>query len=235
MQSLELAREMTHVGQEAADEAVRRFGLLALGSTLLQTGALDEAVAHLQTAIQLCEAAPDYQGLPLARSDLGQCYLRQRKLADALAILEATHQLMVQHGLRGPLFAPVYNTIAEAYLVAVEQADDGERSVLLRKAEHACQTALKQGKHYRAELPGASRWQGTYEWLRGKPGHAEKWWQRSLAAAEELGMPYELGRTHLEMGQRLGDRAHLERAEAIFAAMGAKWDQAKAREILQRG
>jgi len=53
--------------------------------------------------------------------------------------------------------------------------------------------------------------------------------------AEELGMRYELGMTHLEMGQRLEDRAHLERAEAIFAEIGAEWDLARARKLLERG
>jgi hypothetical protein len=78
------------------------------------------------------------------------------------------------------------------------------------------------------------RLQGTYESLRGKPAAAQKWWQRSLAPAEEMGFRYDLGRTHLEMGQRLGKRAHLERAEAIFAKIGAEWDLARAREALGR-
>ena len=35
-----------------------------------------------------------------------------------------------------------------------------------------------------------------------------------------------------EMGRRLGERAHLERAGAIFAEIGAEWDLARAREAL---
>ena len=45
-------------------------------------------------------------------------------------------------------------------------------------------------------------------------------------------MRYDLGMTYLEMGQRLKERGHLERAEAIFAEIGADWDLAKAREAL---
>jgi hypothetical protein len=37
-----------------------------------------------------------------------------------------------------------------------------------------------------------------------------------LALAEEMGMRYDLGMTYLEMGQRLKERAHLEKAETIF-------------------
>lgn len=42
--------------------------------------------------------------------------------------------------------------------------------------------------------------------------------------AEEMGMRYELAMTHLEIGKRLKDRAHLEKAEAIFAEIGAEFD-----------
>ncbi len=65
--------------------------------------------------------------------------------------------------------------------------------------------------------------QGTYEWMRGKPGAAQKWWQRSLTAAEELGMRYEMGMVNLEKGKRLGERESLENAEAIFVNIGANW------------
>ena len=47
-------------------------------------------------------------------------------------------------------------------------------------------------------------------------------------------MRYELGMTHLEMGQRLKNRGHLERAEAIFAEIGANWDLLQARKALEQ-
>jgi hypothetical protein len=46
-------------------------------------------------------------------------------------------------------------------------------------------------------------------------------------------MRYELGMTHLEMGQRLKNRGHLERAEAIFAEIGAEFDLQEARKLLE--
>jgi hypothetical protein len=79
----------------------------------------------------------------------------------------------------------------------------------------------------------AMRMKGTYEWLKGRLSSAEKWWQRSLKRAEELGMSYELGMTHLEMGQRLNDRSHLQKAEAIFTEIGAEFDLAQARKLLR--
>jgi len=86
---------------------------------------------------------------------------------------------------------------------------------------------------FRPGLPEAMCLQGTYEWLRGKPAAAPKWWQRSLLLAEEMGQRYGIGMTHLEMGRRLGERAHSERAEAILAETGAEWDLAQAREAIE--
>jgi hypothetical protein len=48
-----------------------------------------------------------------------------------------------------------------------------------------------------------------------------------------MGMRYELGMTHLEMGQRLKDRGHLEQAEKIFADIGAEFDLAQTRKLLK--
>jgi hypothetical protein len=76
------------------------------------------------------------------------------------------------------------------------------------------------------------RLQGTYEWLSGKPAAARKWWQRSLAEAERMGLRYEVGMIQIEMGMRLRERAQLVKAEEIFAEIGAELDLAKVRELL---
>jgi hypothetical protein len=48
-----------------------------------------------------------------------------------------------------------------------------------------------------------------------------------------MGQRYDLGLTYLELGRRLGERAHLERAEAILSEIGAERDLAQAREVLE--
>lgn len=76
--------------------------------------------------------------------------------------------------------------------------------------------------------------QGRYEWLRGRPVAAEKWWQKGLAEARRMSLRYDLGMIHLELGQHLGDHASLEKAEAIFSQIGAELDLMKTKELLQR-
>ena len=82
-------------------------------------------------------------------------------------------------------------------------------------------------------MVSAYRSRGTYEWLHRRERRARTWWERSQAVGEKLGTRFELGVTHLEMGKRLGDRAHLEAAANIFAAIGAQFDLRQARALLE--
>jgi hypothetical protein len=61
-----------------------------------------------------------------------------------------------------------------------------------------------------------------------------KWWQKSLYGAERLDARWELDITHLEMGARLQNPAHLEYTEAILTEIRAGFDAAQARACLQR-
>lgn len=151
-------------------------------------------------------------------------------------MLEESEQLIAELGLRGTMVIPPRFGLAEAYLTAAEQFEGTERTEMLKKAKRACQAALKECKIFRGGLPPyAYRLRGTYEWLRGKPSTARKWWRRSLTVAEELGARYDLGMTHLEMGKRLEEHSHLEHAEAIFTEIGAELDLAQVRELLKTG
>jgi class 3 adenylate cyclase/tetratricopeptide (TPR) repeat protein len=233
--ALKETQELIRVGQDVADRQILAWGLDIQGRALRRVGALDQAAVSMQQAIELYKTIPDHNSIGCTSGDLGQFYLRQGKLNQTLAMLKEIEQLIPERGIRGAQAVHPLLGLTEAYLVAAEQAKEAERAGLLRKARRVCQAALKQCKIFRGGLPHAMRLQGTYEWLKGKPADAQKWWQWSLAVAEELGARYDLGMTYLEMGRRLGEQTHLERAEAIFTAIGATLDLAKAQELRQRG
>ena len=119
---------------------------------------------------------------------------------------------------------PLILGLAELYLARGE----------LKMARRACREALKQCRLFRPGLPDAFRLYGSYEWLRGKPVAAMRSWQRSLALAEKQEQRYDAGIIHLEMGERLNDRAHLEQAEKILGKIGAGQDWERARMLLAR-
>ncbi len=232
-QALEHCREMVRLGQEGSDLQVQCWGLYLQGCCLQRRGLLDEAVSSLQEAVELAEKVPDYSSRVGAGGALGRCYLRQGALEQGLDTLWSSQQVYAEHGAAWSNDCELYEGLTEAYLLAVEQSDGAERTDWLRKAKGACRGTLRRGKAARFRLPAAMRLRGTYEWLRSKPAAAQKWWHRGLALAEGMGQAYDSGMIHLEMGRRLGDRRHLERAVAFLAETGAEWDLAQARGALK--
>ena len=81
-------------------------------------------------------------------------------------------------------------------------------------------------------LPEAMRLQGTCQWLRSRYRAAERWWRQGLSFAVRNGIGYDEAMIHLEMGCRLGEREHLERAAALFEEMGSERNLARARQAL---
>jgi tetratricopeptide (TPR) repeat protein len=234
-QALRLSQDLVHLGQEGADLLLQCYGLSAQGLVLQRLGQYDEAVEALQEAVALANRMPDYLMCVTAGGHLGRCHLCQGRLGEALAVLETGHRVHVEHTTGWGALTPLLNALAEAYLAALEQSHGIERYAWLRKSRRACRDALKQGRANRPGMAEAMRLQGTYERLRDRPAAGSRWWERSLALAEELGQPYQLGMTHLEMGRRMGDRRHVERALKILSAIGAEWDADQARRLLGEG
>jgi tetratricopeptide (TPR) repeat protein len=226
-------RDLIQSGQEGVDSQIQCWGLYGQGFTQRHVGQLDEAVAALQASLELAKTIPDHAFRIMAAADLARCYLQQGALAHTLVAFQESEEFYVAN-LGGDTYASLRNGLAEAYLLAAEQSDSTERADWLRKAGRGCQAALKQGKAFRGGLPEAMRLQGTYELLRGNPAIARKWWQRSLTLAEKMGQRYDLGMAYLEIGRRLGDREHLERAEAIFREIGAEWDLKRTQQALEK-
>jgi tetratricopeptide (TPR) repeat protein len=225
--------DMIRLGQDTGARNVWCWGETPHGYALRRLGRLAKAIAHQQKAIELAEAVPDYTYRILAGAELGLCYLRQGDYDRAVAELELCQRVAAEHHI-GPYgqVTPL-NNLAEAHLLAAEHGDAAHRAMRLRQAQEACRAALKHAPRFQPKLPKAMRLQGTYEWLRGNPAKARDWWQKSLTEAERMGLRYDVGEIYLDMGQRLNERTLLEKAEAIFAEIGAAWDLARTRECLR--
>jgi class 3 adenylate cyclase/tetratricopeptide (TPR) repeat protein len=226
------AQNVIRSAQDAGEVALLCYGLGCLGVAEVHKGHFEDASVSLKKSIELAEEIPDFRSRVIGSSNLGSCYLRQNDIERALIILKECESYRAKHKMDG-YFPALSNGITEAYLLSAEQGVDNQKKEMLREARRTCQHALKRGRKYRYGLAEAMRLKGTYEWLRDKPASAQKWWQSSLETAEEMGMRYQLGMTHLEMSRRLKDRTHLEKAEAIFAEIGAEFDLAQTRKLLQ--
>ncbi len=235
-QALSNGQEQARLGRDAAETQTLASGLWVQGFAERCLGQLEAAMSHLKQALEIAEASGNIFLRVLAANELGQCFLRQAQWQTALDTLESNDNFIGEHNFGRAPFpnGMLRNGLAATYLMAAEQSDPQERNAWLKKAGRACQAALNWTKSLRPERPEALRLQGRYDWLKGNAAQAQRWWQKSLAEAETLGMPYESGLTHLEIGQRLGERAHLEKAEATFAKIGAERDLARVRELVKR-
>ena len=230
--ALSQSEELIRLGNEGDDPTILARGLHIQGLAQRRMGKFQDAIPALRKASELTESIPDYFGRSDTGGQLGQCYLCQGEWDVALDIFEKTEQIIIAH--RVPIhFVHFYNCLADAYLVIAEQNENNDKADWLKKAKHACRQALKGGKGSRAKLPEAMMLQGRYLWLKGKPRQALKWWQRSRVLAEELEIPYELGRIHREMGVRLKDRAHLDQAKTLFSEIKAESDYEQTNKCCQ--
>jgi tetratricopeptide (TPR) repeat protein len=233
-ESLRHLREVEQKGYKGVDQQIQCWSLCSQGAVLWRLGAHAEALEVLQRGIALADEIPDYAYRIGAGGDLGFCYLRQGRLEQALEALHTGERIQAEHPTGWGVNVALYGGLAAAYVAAADLADQGTRAQWLERARRACRDALRVGSHNHQALPEAMRFRGTYEWLRGSRKSAQKWWQRSIGLATQLGIRYDLGMAHLEMGLRLHDRAHLEKAEAILAGIDSAWDAARAREALEQ-
>jgi class 3 adenylate cyclase/tetratricopeptide (TPR) repeat protein len=231
--TLAISQETVRCGQDANEPGVLGTGLLGLGLVQETIGDFQESAAALTRTIELSEASPSHLGRVFAGSYLGRCYCRMGDAEKSLAVLAQTNTYRAAHGVRGWDYV-LPTALLTTYLAAAEQSRGPQRDKYLRKVGQACKRVFRWTRGYPVCLPEALRLQGTYHWLIGRRHSAETCWDRSLALAEEMGMRYDLGMTHLEIGRRLNDREHLLKAEAIFAEIGAEFDLAEARRHLER-
>ena len=73
---------------------------------------------------------------------------------------------------------------------------------------------------------------GRFEYLRGRTGEARHWWHKALEEAQAMHERYMEGLIHLEIGKRLVDRQHLQKAEEIMKEIGAELEMTNAKEAL---
>jgi class 3 adenylate cyclase/tetratricopeptide (TPR) repeat protein len=227
-----IGHELIRFGRDANDPDIWCMGLLSLGWAQERRGEFEASLASLDKAIELAEAVPAHISRIFAGSLLGRCYFRLGDVERSITVLKHAEDYRTAHGVRGyECETPL--ALFATFLAAAEQGTGVDKEEYLSRAKRASKEVFRSAKVYRYCLPEAMRLQGKYEWIRSKSSSAQEWWQKSIKTAEEMGARYDLGMAHLEMGHRLNDRDHLERAEAIFAEIGAQFDLSQTRDALE--
>jgi tetratricopeptide (TPR) repeat protein len=160
--------------------------------------------------------------------------LHRGKPKEAEKAAEAALQLFAQSDPRYASLMTLHS-VAEVFLSLLEASSNqpaDEQKQHAKLAKQVCRHLRKYAHVFPIGQPSCQLWQGLCDWLSGKQRKAWTSWRKSLASAEKLGMPYELGLAHYEMGRhsRGEDRKkHLSQACKIFTRLGANYDLERAR------
>lgn len=201
-----------------------------LGNLYCHLGNLDQAFIYVQQGLKGFVAQNSHQGVVFAHTVLATVFWRQGKLEQARAALEEARALMETHGVRG--FEPtVGRWMAQVYLT------EGDIS----QAEAEIQPLLSMDTDVLdVELEPIQRLRGQSLAARGNLIEAVQVLQSVLERLEQKQARYEIARTLLaltDVTAQMKDgatnaRAHAERAQAIFADLGAKWDVQEVNKLL---
>jgi tetratricopeptide (TPR) repeat protein len=223
-----LSAEMRTMASNADDAQRKAHALLIEAWHLLPEGRLDAAVTGLQEAAQLLHGQGSRADEILAYGMLGLAHVRgqdrerARKAADQAANLIARSKPIAVSILEG------YAGVTEVYLSLWAAGDHSAR----RPAHQARATFRRYARALPIARPRAWLFQGLAAHLTGRQRHAAAAWQKSLALAERMAVPYEQGRALYEIGRHTatslpGRQAHLARAAEIFQDIGATYELAQ--------
>jgi hypothetical protein len=161
----------------------------------------------------------------------GLAHLYRGEPEPAQQLAARTLRLIAQSGVSSAPESRVY--VSEIYLALWEAAPDAAaRVALARPAQAACRALHTLARVYPVYGPADDLQQGRLGWLLGRPAPARRHWERALHRAGALGLPYEEGQAHYELGRHASgpERAsHLARAGAIFTRLDAAADLSRAR------
>ncbi len=202
--ALQHGDDMIKLGDDGADPQVRCWGLATRGFTLRMMGRFDEAETALREAFESAETIQDHVVLMWATSELGRVHLRQGRLDEAARALELGRELLTQNSHVRLIWVPLRNALCEARLAASEHETGDEWVESMQRAKSVCREALDNGRKYRGLLPEAMRLWGVYEFDRGRPAHAKKWWNRSVRAADAAGQRHDVLLAEMEAETRQG-------------------------------
>ena len=209
------------------------WGLSGQAVSLFQLGKTNQAAELLEKALTLHDLIADSGTAEQSTyGTLAGIYLEKGEFEKARNAADKTARLLKQASVR---IAPSFNSysfVAYVYLALWEKSGtQHEKSEMKSLAQQACRELNQFARTYPIAKSRSLLWQGLYDWLNGNPRSAQKNWQMSLAAAQELSMPYDEALTYREIGRHatgMERETNLARANEIFERLGVVLDADKA-------
>jgi class 3 adenylate cyclase/tetratricopeptide (TPR) repeat protein len=251
-EALSLSQEVYQLGRRSGSPQQKAWGLGSQAEVSVRQGYAahaQDAVKWIEEALILLAKNPDLTEETRNHGTLAIALLRQGAYQGAYEAAIRAGQLIMK--ARTPTLFSVFEGYAAPPAVFLRLWQLGPEfpptpdalTFSLQDCQREAKRALKDLRQY-ARLfpigqPRAALCQGIYAWLTGHPEKAFRHWEQGLETAKRLGLPWEEGRLHYEMGLRLpraADRQnHLRAAEQIFTQIEAAFDQKRVRQALDVG
>lgn len=242
--------ECAQIWEQVYSSAVRRNHLQHISWALSWKAALQlraQKADELDAAFEFTGRASELLKQTIARSDeivnngvAAVVQYRRGQLKQAYELAKQTSALISGSPPSAPANFLGYAGAAEVYLGLWQtglEVGQPATEALVNAARQACKDLHGYARVFKIGKPRAEAWSGLYEWLRGKPRRAHKAWQRALAEAQRLEMPYEAALAHYLIGSHSGGASapqHLQRAITLFEGMQVPFDLGRARVALQQ-
>jgi tetratricopeptide (TPR) repeat protein len=243
---LEWWAEAYAMARSRGDRLQQAWGLNGQVEGLLRTGGPDElqqAMAFLHSAVELFTENIDKVSVLGSYGWLGVAHLRRE---DPQAAWEAAESgLRLIREIRAPTAYYMLSgcsNVAAAYLGLWEADWSGPAGgsaafPVAERARAACRALARFARILPLGLPASRLAKGRLASLLKKPTAAMHAWKAALRAATRLHMPYEEAVAQFEIARHLPPQhpqrqVRLARACDLFTAAGARFDLARARQLL---
>lgn len=208
------------------------WGLNGQAVSLFQLGKTTQAADLAEQALTLFELIADSGTAEQStHGTLAVTYLKKGEFEKARNAADKTDGLLKRTSVRIAPSFDSYSNVVYVYLALWERSGtQHEKSEMKLLAEQACRALHKFARTYPIAKSRTLLWQGLYDWLDGKPHSAQKNWQKSLAVAQKMSMPYDEALAYREIGRHATGaerELNLVRANEIFSRLGVALDADK--------
>jgi len=238
--SLQQAVQIHSLAQQHHDLPAMVWGLCGQALNYLRLDEMSLAVNCLKQV----QALPSEE-IPLDEAIwvcglLTLVYSRQQLSQKAIEMATKTAHLLAKAGPSALAGLESYACVAQVYLQQWEQAPSlsrKERYAFQQLSKRACRQLQRYAKSFPIAQPRAYLWLGHHAWLSGKHKAARQAWEKSLAFAVAMEMPYECGLAHYAIARYLAtedndtQQRHATQALEIFTTLGTHYEAERVREL----
>ncbi|MFN8433404.1 MAG: BTAD domain-containing putative transcriptional regulator [Anaerolineales bacterium] len=227
--AIQIQQKIIASAYQRGDTQLRFHDLTGLAFNNLRLGDIEKANEHLHNAAELLGGNYPFINNIRYYGVSAQAVLQQGDLHAAKEFAEQAMLLISKVKPTSFYILEGYAGVSEVYLTAFET---GKQPADLKFAQQAVKALLEFGRLLPVGQPRAWLHQGLLHWAEGRQKQAFRVWEKSLALAEQLSLPYEAARAYYEIGRHLpltdaARQIHLDKAIEMFSGLGAK------RELMQ--